>query len=130
VGGRKVIGAARKPDSAADLRGLDVEVLQFDVADALSVARFAKNLYGRAIDLLINYAGIFPRVGNLFDVDFDEVDRPYAVTSIGPMRVAQVGRVTLRSMGRREEPQGRQTRRPVFVWFLSAGIGSCLRRSV
>jgi NAD(P)-dependent dehydrogenase (short-subunit alcohol dehydrogenase family) len=87
--GWRVIGTARRPDSAVDLKGLDVEILQLDVADPASVAGLAKNLDGRAIDLLINNAGIFPRVSTLAEVNFDEVERTYAVNTIGPMRVTR-----------------------------------------
>mgnify|MGYP001825777424 CR=1 FL=1 len=87
--GWRVIGTARRPDSAVDLKALDVEVLQLDVADTASVAGLAKAVEGRPIDLLINNAGVFPRVSTLAEVDFDDVERTYAVNTIGPMRVTR-----------------------------------------
>ena len=87
--GWHVIGTARKPASATELNALDVKVLPLDVADAESVAALASALDGKPIDLLINNAGIFPRVNSLADADFDAVARTYAVNTIGPMRVTR-----------------------------------------
>lgn len=87
--GWQVIGTARRPDSADDLNALGVKVLQLDVADAASVEALAATLEGHSIDLLINNAGIFPRVSTLAEVDFDDVERTYAVNTVGPMRVTR-----------------------------------------
>lgn len=87
--GWQVIGTARDPQDAAELEATGAEVLQLDVADADSVAALAAALEGRPIDLLINNAGIFPRVSSLAEVDFADVERTYAVNTIGPMRVTK-----------------------------------------
>jgi NAD(P)-dependent dehydrogenase (short-subunit alcohol dehydrogenase family) len=87
--GWRVIGTARKPASADELNALDVRVLALDVADGDSVAALAAALDGQPIDLLINNAGIFPRVNSLAEADFEDVARTYAVNTIGPMRVTR-----------------------------------------
>ena len=87
--GWTVIGTARSPDRADDLTALDVEVMQLDVTDADSVSRLASDLDGRAIDMLINNAGIFPRFDSLAETEFDAVALMLDVNVIGPMRVTQ-----------------------------------------
>jgi NAD(P)-dependent dehydrogenase (short-subunit alcohol dehydrogenase family) len=88
--GWKVIGTARRPDSASDLKALDVRVMQLDVTDQKSVDRLARDLGDRPIDLLINNAGIFPMAATLPEIDFDNITRTLAVNTIGPMRVTRV----------------------------------------
>jgi len=87
--GWKVIGTARRPDSASDLKALDVRVMQLDVTDQESVDRLASDLGNQSIDLLINNAGIFPMAATLPEIDFDNITRTLAVNTIGPMRVTR-----------------------------------------
>ena len=95
--GWQVIGTARKPEQAADLRALKARVLQLDVTDQQSIDRMADELGDQAVDLLINNAGIFPRVRTLPDVNFDDVTRTFAVNTLGPMRVSRALLSNLRS---------------------------------
>lgn len=87
--GWKVIGTARSPEKAEELGSLPVEVAQLDVADQASVDALAKSLRGRPIDLLINNAGIFPRVNTIDAIDFDDYSRTLAVNTLGPVRVTR-----------------------------------------
>ena len=88
--GWRVIGTARKPATATDLKDLGVRVLQLDVADAQSVAAMAAALADEPIDLLINNAGMANRDGMDFEtMDFNAVERVLAVNTIGPMRVTR-----------------------------------------
>ena len=88
--GWEVIGTARRPDAADDLKALaGVRIMQLDVTDPTSIATLAESLEGAAIDLLINNAGIFPRVSTLDEVDFNDVALTLAVNTIGPMRVTR-----------------------------------------
>jgi len=88
--GHEVIGTARKPDQASDLKKLGGKVLQLDVTDANSVAAMAAALKGVEIDLLINNAGTGGQnPGSLEDTDFERVKMTFDVNSIGPMRVSQ-----------------------------------------
>ena len=96
--GWKVIGTARKPAEAADLKALKVRVLQLDVADADSVTKLAAALEDQPVDLLINNAGIMDRdSSSIENIDFDSVERVLEVNTIGPMRVTQALLGNLRS---------------------------------
>jgi NAD(P)-dependent dehydrogenase (short-subunit alcohol dehydrogenase family) len=88
--GHQVIGTARKPEQASDLKKLGGKVMQLDVTDASSVAAMAAALEGVEIDLLINNAGTGGQnPGSLEDTDFERVKMTFDVNSIGPMRVSQ-----------------------------------------
>ena len=87
--GWQVIGTARKPDEAKELEALDVRVIPLDVTNQESVDRMAAELADQPIDLLINNAGIFPRVGKIDEIDFDDYSRTLAVNTVGPVRVTR-----------------------------------------
>jgi len=87
--GWKVIGTARIPEQADELNALSVEAVQLDVANQASVDALAKSLEGRPIDLLINNAGIFPRVNKIEEVNFENYSRTIAVNTLGPVRVTR-----------------------------------------
>ncbi len=88
--GHDVIGTARKPEEATELKALGVEVLRLDVTDSASVDAMANALEGQPIDLLINNAGTMGHVAPSFeDTDFDRIGLTFDVNSIGPMRVTQ-----------------------------------------
>lgn len=87
--GWHVIGTARRPDTASDLKAIDARVMQLDVTDQESVERLARDLGDQSIDLLINNAGIFPMAATLTDIDFDNITRTLAVNTVGPMRVTR-----------------------------------------
>ncbi len=85
--GWDVIGTARKPDEAAELRATGATILQLDVTDDDAVKRMAKQLDSRAIDLLIHNAGIGSRAPSLSDIDIEQTARVLDVNLLGPMRV-------------------------------------------
>jgi len=86
--GALVIGTARKPAEASELKALGVRVEQLDVTDGESVAALAKRLDGLAIDTLINNAGVGGlQAANLAAVDFDDMAFTFSVNSFGPLRV-------------------------------------------
>jgi NAD(P)-dependent dehydrogenase (short-subunit alcohol dehydrogenase family) len=87
--GWRVIATARNPERADELKALSVEMATLDVADPASVARLASTLEGRPIDLLINNAGIFPRVRSIEDIDFEDYSRTLDVNTAGPVRVTR-----------------------------------------
>jgi NAD(P)-dependent dehydrogenase (short-subunit alcohol dehydrogenase family) len=87
--GWSVIGTARKPEKAADLKALGVRVMQLDVADEASVEQLATGLEKHPIDLLINNAGMANRGAEFETVDFDLLERVLSVNTVGPMRVTQ-----------------------------------------
>ena len=88
--GHRVIGTARKPAEATELKALGATVMQLDVTDTDSVAELAAGLDGQPIDLLINNAGTGGQPpGSLQETDFERVKLTFDVNSIGPMRVTQ-----------------------------------------
>ena len=57
--GYNVIGTARKPERAADLKATGATIVQLDVANQESIDAMVKLLNGQAIDILINNAGYY-----------------------------------------------------------------------
>ncbi|MFN0244114.1 MAG: SDR family oxidoreductase [Planctomycetota bacterium] len=111
--GWNVVGTAREPDAAAELKALGVRVEALDVADGASVAAFAQRLKDMPIDLLINNAGVSsPTAKSLQDVKLDDYEHVMQVNAIGPVRVTQALLPNLRA------GQGRQ------VVSISSGLGS------
>ena len=88
--GFDVIGTARNPAKATELKATGARVEQLDVTDAASVAALAQSLDGVAIDLLINNAGMLNREDSSLDtLDFEVMERSFQVNSLGPLRVTQ-----------------------------------------
>jgi NAD(P)-dependent dehydrogenase (short-subunit alcohol dehydrogenase family) len=94
--GDTVVAGARRPEEAHDLAALAeasagrIEILPLDVTDAGSVAAFAAALGDRAVDVLVNNAGIIgPARQSTLDMDFDGWLATFAVNTLGPLRVAQ-----------------------------------------
>lgn len=94
--GWSVIGTARTPDKATELKALGVRVMQLDVADAASVERLAADLENQPIDVLLNNAGMANRGAEFETVDFESVEHVLAVNTVGPMRVTQALLTNLR----------------------------------
>lgn len=88
--GDSVEAACRRPDEARELRATGARVHALDVADGASVATFARALAGRAIDLVINNAGVYgdPRQ-RLQDFDYEAATRTFEVNALGALRVSQ-----------------------------------------
>ena len=88
--GLNVIGTARKPAEATELRETGARVEQLDVTDAESLAALAKTLEGVKIDMLVNNAGVGGQPPTSFrETNFAEAGWTFAVNSLGPMRVTQ-----------------------------------------
>jgi NAD(P)-dependent dehydrogenase (short-subunit alcohol dehydrogenase family) len=110
--GANVIGTARTPDEATELKALGVRVEQLDVTDPASVAALAQSLGDTPIDALLNNAGIFPSRGGVESADPDMYARVYDVNVIGPLRVTQALLPNLRSGNRK------------LIMNMSSGLGS------
>ena len=110
--GAVVIGTARQPEAADELRSLGVRVEQLDVADPASVAALAERLEGVGLDVLLNNAGIFPSRARFTDEDPAAALRVYDVNTLGPLRVTQVLLPNLRRGGHK------------LVMNMSSGLGS------
>lgn len=87
--GHEVVGTARNPVAAADLRDLGVEVQALDVSKEDSCERLAEALGDRPIDVLINNAGVMKPSAPLTELDLDEVLSTLDVNAIGAIRVTR-----------------------------------------
>lgn len=88
--GFPVIGTARKPEQATELKALGAQVIQLDVTDAASISAMAAELEGQTIGMLINNAGMLGHTAASFaETDFEKIGTTFAVNSLGPMRVTQ-----------------------------------------
>lgn len=91
-----VHAACRHPRAAESLRQLAgsrkdrIDILAMDVTNAASVEAAAESLEGRAIDLLINSAGIIgPADQRTGRVDYASWTQVLDVNTLGPMRVTE-----------------------------------------
>lgn len=83
--GDDVIAACRVSSSELEASGAEVHE-SVEVTDDAAVAKLGTALDGRAIDVLINCAGILTRE-SLDELDFDQIRRQFEVNAIGPLRV-------------------------------------------
>lgn len=87
--GDQVVLGVRDP-AAARAHAPFAEALPLDVTDEVSAATLAHALDGRAIDLLINNAGVMgPERQSALDMDFGEFAATLAANTLGPLRVTQ-----------------------------------------
>ncbi|MFC7337812.1 SDR family oxidoreductase [Haloferula chungangensis] len=84
AGGHQVIGTARKPDEAVELKATGAEVVKLDVTDDEDIANLAKGLKGRRIDVLINNAGYLSR-----DQTREALTLSFSVNTLGPLFVSR-----------------------------------------
>lgn len=94
--GWNVIGTARKPERATELKALAdnnerITMVQLDVTKADSIAAMAKTLKGQPIDVLLNNAGVYgdKEKQTLETLDADEFEFVFNVNTLGPMKVTQ-----------------------------------------
>ena len=97
--GWEVIATCRNPEKANELKGLsgNIEIHSLDVTDFAAVDSLAGELKGRAIDVLINNAGIlgspsFKKGGagqTLGDMDYDGLRHTLEVNTIAPLKVTE-----------------------------------------
>jgi len=92
--GWRVFAACRNPASASELQRLAepsggrITVLAMDVTDLASVKAAAVALDGRALDVLLNSAGIAGRAGQTADnLDYESWNQVLDVNTLGPARV-------------------------------------------
>jgi NAD(P)-dependent dehydrogenase (short-subunit alcohol dehydrogenase family) len=94
--GWTVIAACRNPGGARGLQDLEAKsngaltVVELDVTDGASVKRAAGRLQGRAIDVLVNGAGIYGGGGQkLGSLDYEDWRQVLEVNLLGPARVCE-----------------------------------------
>lgn len=88
--GDTVLACCRNPSDASVLEAFDnVEAFQLDVTDDSSVKALKAALGDRAIDILINNAGINLEPQSFEEMDTGKWEETFRVNSIGPFRVTQ-----------------------------------------
>jgi NAD(P)-dependent dehydrogenase (short-subunit alcohol dehydrogenase family) len=89
--GWEVIACCRQPKEAEALKKLKgkVEVKALDVAKPASIERLAAALKGRAIDVLLNNAGILGKRGGFGKAESKEYLAVMQVNALGPLLMAQ-----------------------------------------
>lgn len=111
--GYQVIGTARDPATAAELKKTGARVERLDVTDQASVDGLAANLKGVPIDIVINNAGIKGQDSrDLASLDVSRMMRVLDVNTLGPLRVIQA-----------LYPNAEQGKRKLFV-NISSMMGS------
>lgn len=88
--GFAVIGTARKPDEALELKEIGVEIVQLDITDPVSIESLKSQLRDRPIDILLNNAGIGGHsTPELASLDIEKLKNTFNVNSLGALRVIQ-----------------------------------------
>ena len=92
--GWQVIACCRWPDEAKDLQALaermdgSVEIYTLDVADFEEIDALALILQGRAIDLLINNAGVYPD-SSLGSIDYEAWAEAFHINTMAPLKMVE-----------------------------------------
>jgi NAD(P)-dependent dehydrogenase (short-subunit alcohol dehydrogenase family) len=89
--GWTVIATCRDPAGATDLKTLGgkVEILSLDVADFAAIRQLSETLQGRAIDILINNAGVIGSDRNLGELEGERWIATLRVNTVAPLLIAQ-----------------------------------------
>ncbi len=87
--GDQVVATARQPETAVELRALDVRLEALDVTSADQVAQLAAALEPDSLDVLINNAGVGVRGRPLGELEFDKMMRFFDTNALGALRVAE-----------------------------------------
>ncbi|HEV8608540.1 MAG TPA: SDR family oxidoreductase [Thermoanaerobaculia bacterium] len=95
--GERVVGTARRPESAEELRSTGARVEKLDVADDASVADFARRLANESVDVLIHNAAIGDAGPSIEHLDPGEVLRTLDVNAVGPVRLTRALLTNLRA---------------------------------
>ena len=82
--GWNVIGTARKPEEAQELKATGAEIIKLDVTNDDDITEMQKALQGKKIDLLINNAGVYLR-----DSDRKSLEFSFSVNTAGPLLIAE-----------------------------------------
>ncbi|MBK1855927.1 SDR family oxidoreductase [Verrucomicrobiaceae bacterium 5K15] len=108
--GHKVIGTARKPAEAKELKATGAQVLQLDITSDDDIANLAKELKGQKIDVLINNAGYMNR-----GLNREALQRCFNINATGPLLLAKA-----------LQPNLKLSKHPKIV-NISSGLGSIAR---
>ncbi|MGJ8725377.1 MAG: SDR family oxidoreductase [Roseibacillus sp.] len=94
--GYKVIGTARSPEKAEDLKATGAEIVKLDVTSKEDIAALAESLKGRKIDILLNNAAYFgptmmweEGISNFETIEAKEMEDCFRINTLGPLFVSQ-----------------------------------------
>ncbi len=88
--GYTVIGAARDPAKADELKAVASRVERLDTSSRQSVDALAKTLGDTPIDILVNNAGIFlHECDDINELDFDAFERLLRTNTLGPLMLTK-----------------------------------------
>jgi NAD(P)-dependent dehydrogenase (short-subunit alcohol dehydrogenase family) len=107
--GHRVIATARNTGGSRELWELEsmygksqCEILDLDVTDGASVKAAATALTSKAIDVMINNAGVMPQAGApLSEIDMKEATKTLLVNAIGPLQTTQAFLPNIRKSSRK-----------------------------
>lgn len=85
--GDEVIAVCRHSSDELDKLGVQVET-DIDISNEESIRALVKTLGGKAIDVLINNAGIY-RQSSLSELNIDGIREQFEVNTLGPLRLTQ-----------------------------------------
>lgn len=85
-----VIGTARDPGRADELKAVASRVEELDTTSPESVDALARALGDTPIDILVNSAGIFPHeCDDINELDFDALERVLRTNTMGPLMLTK-----------------------------------------
>src|SRR5689334_21872344 len=79
--GHTVIGTLRNAKESDALRALGAEIETLDVADEASISALGERLKGRAIDVVVNNAGVGSGAKGLSELTQAELDRVFRINT-------------------------------------------------
>ncbi|MBE2275350.1 MAG: SDR family oxidoreductase [Rhodobacteraceae bacterium] len=95
--GYEVVAFGRRPEALAELQALGLQTRAVDLADR---AALASALAGLEPDVLVNNAGMMPRMAPFCDLDGEEIDRAVAVNFGSVLAMTRAVAPGMRSRGR------------------------------
>src|SRR4051794_4509299 len=95
--GDTVIGTVRDRKSGADAAALGAELLIADVASSKAIEGLPQQVGGRAIDVLINNAGVNSEGKRLEELEVGDLERVFAVNTFAPVMVTKALLPSLRA---------------------------------
>jgi NAD(P)-dependent dehydrogenase (short-subunit alcohol dehydrogenase family) len=95
--GDTVIGTLRNPREQDALKVLGAEIETLDVADDASIAALGERLKGRAIDVLVNNAGVSSDAKRLAELTGDELARVFRINAYAPLLITRALLPSLRA---------------------------------
>lgn len=87
--GWEAIATCRNPNAADDLKATGAEVHRLDVGDFREIAALAGRLADRAIDVLLNNAGVYGHQQSFGCTDPDEWATIFRINTMAPMKMAE-----------------------------------------